>query len=250
MTDRPIIFSAPMVQALLAGRKTQTRRLMSIRGHKTFTEFGPSDTRGYDWHFRDAGARWHDLRHSELLARLRYAVGGRLWVRENCWSDWQGRDGNGVRYPADGAWIRAADEERWAALDCYAHQRHPDNATNTGQLVPSIHMPRWASRLTLSVTDVRVQRLQEISLDEVLAEGCPIDPDFHDTSQDGSGGPMVKIGIAQWRSPRGWYHLLWDELHGPGAWDANPWVVALTFTAEQRNIDAPLRCEAVENANG
>lgn len=238
MADRPIIFSAPMVRALLDGRKTQTRRLLAIRGRKGFSEFGPSDTPGYDWHFRDARKLWHDLRHAELLARLPWQVGDRLWVRENCWADWQGNDGNGVRYPADGAWIRATDDERWAALDCYAHTRHPDNATNTGQLVPSIHMPRWVSRITLTVTGVRVQCLQEISYDDVLAEGCHIDPDYCDTSADNSAPHMVKIGIAQWRSPRGWYHVLWDKLHRLGAWDANPYVVALTFSVERRNIDA------------
>jgi len=101
-----------------------------------------------------------------------------------------------------------------------------------------IFCPRWASRLTLTVTEVRVQRLQEISEADVLAEGCPLDPFYHDTTADGSNPHMVKIDTAKWISPRGWYHRLWDSLHGPDAWDANPWVVAVSFTVDRRNIDA------------
>lgn len=227
MVDRPIIFSAPMVHALLAGRKPQTRRMIKIRGHRSFREFGPSDTKGYDWHFRDAEARWHDLRHAELLARLRWQAGDRLWAKETWSPDPRGAMGYGSVYRADGDHVRP-DAGRW---------RSP------------IHMPRWASRLTLTVTDVRVQRLQEITDADAEAEGATGRPGGYnspdwcmDWSRIGqhsriAGRPLTQSDIAL-GGPIWAYASYWNELHGPGAWDANPWIVALTSTVEKRNIDA------------
>lgn len=257
MADRPIIFSAPMVLALLAGRKTQTRRL--VKPPKKWAEKYPlvrTDVL--------VGELWcwdgvHDRAGASFP--MPYEPGDRLWVRENCWSDYQGSDGNGVRYQAGGAWIKATDEERWAALDCYAHTRHPDNATNTGQLVPSIHMPRWASRLTLTVTDVRVQRLREISEEDARAEGATIRLECNGFQNRYPGWCMdwSRVGkLSRWgrrthnspgkvpltesdislSSPSMAFASYWNELHGAGAWDANPHVVALTFAVERRNIDA------------
>lgn len=222
MTDRPIIFSAPMVKALLAGTKTQTRRL--IKSPRKWAEKYPllrTDV-------LDGQLWWWDGIHDRVgaSAPMPYAVGDRLWVRENCWSEYRGHSGTGVLYPADGAWIKTPDtqeaEDRWRKLDCYASSRHPDNDTNTGQLVPSIHMPRWASRLTLTVTDVRVQQLQEIRDRDCIAEG------------------IHPIGLEHRPDiPRREFSELWNRLHGAGAWEVNPHVVALSFTVEQRNIDTP-----------
>lgn len=250
MDDRPISMREWEVQALLDGRKTQARRTLSIRGRKGITEFGPSDTPGYDWHFRDAHMRWHDLRHHELLERLPWIVVDRLWVQETCraeelsrppkrtpatrtermrlgrthvtiFDDLDGSDG--VRYLADNKWIIIQNtpeaSEEWSELYHY-RGRGKDGIGNT---IPSIHMPRWASRLTLTVTDVRVQRLQEISEEDAQAEGVP---------------PFVWVGRHLDAPHRYNFQLLWDELHGPGSWDADPHVVALTFAVERRNIDA------------
>lgn len=211
VSDLPIIFSAPMVRALLDGRKTNTRRLPSIRGHRSISEFQRSTTDGYDWTFRDAQKRWHDLTHDDLMRRLKWQIGDRLWVRE-AFRGARGYEGlppakwgnKPVWYCADGD----PDPRTWWHLSSRAR--------------PSIHMPRWASRLTLTVTDVRVQRLQDISEEDARAEGWP--------------GPETDLGYPI-IEPRKWFAGLWDALHGPGAWDANQWVVAITFDVRKGNID-------------
>ena len=208
MTDRNLIFSGPMVRALLEGRKTQTRRLLRILGDNVFSEFGVSDTAGYDWCFRDEDLRWHELWNDELLKRLRHQTGDRIWVREafsgfyflrylppRDWPlgpIWYWADGN----PADNNWTRPK---------------------------PSIHMPRWASRLTLIVTDVRVQRLHDISEEDARAEGI-FTPEIGYVNL-GKKAPVIQ------------YAMLWNSLHGPDAWDSNPWVSAITFTVHHGNID-------------
>ena len=222
MTDRPIIFSAAMVMALLAGRKTQTRRLLSIRGRRGFTEFGRSDTPGYDWHFRDARMLWHDLRHDELLAKLPWQVGDRLWVRENIL-----QSKSNTTLPsgeAESYWHSECIEYCADAPEPQPRFLHPDRYGSAWMgRRPAIHMPRHASRLTLTVTDVRVQRLQEISAVDAEAEGW-----------DGRGDPHMPWGTIAIH----WLMGVWGQLHGDAAWGANPHVVALTFTVEQRNIDA------------
>lgn len=98
---------------------------------------------------------------------------------------------------------------------------------------PSIHMPRWASRLTLTVTDVRVERLQDISEADAIAEGCPVS-----TMPGTIGHPLCPVGFNEMGTPIYWFRELWNSINGPDAWDANPWVVALTFDVARRNIDA------------
>ena len=225
MTDRPIIFSAPMVRAMLDGRKTQTRRVLkpqptgqpSANCHPAHKPRHPAPYldaycgeprtpqnprgQGRDWHW------WQvDDRCGPVACRVPYAPGDRLWVREAvCWvSGW------GWRYRADN--------------DDLAEKRETGEVSRWR---PSIHMPRWASRLTLTVTDVRVQRLQDISEADAVAEGC--DAVLALTIKRPNG--------AHPGNPRECYCDLWNSLHGPGAWDANPWVVALTFTVQRGNID-------------
>lgn len=204
-----------MVRALIDGRKTQTRRVLS-----------PQPSRPWGGLFSHNGKWWTgDSLTGEVIEclRVRYAPGDRLWVREAWRAEHRFNDrsprgippGEGVQYLADDPL------SPWDAR--YRHARF---------------MPRWASRLTLTVTDARVQRLWDITEADVLAEGCPLDPHYHDTTQDGSNPHMVRIEAGRWQSPRAWYHTLWNSLHGPDAWDANPFVAAITFTVDQRNIDA------------
>lgn len=224
--DRPIIFSAPMIRAIRreiaapGTGKTQTRRILTrLAGFGAVTEFGPSDTRGYDWHFRDRRKLWNDLRDAEMRKCLPYAVGDRLWVRESlalredCGIQW-------ATYAADGAWVKSGivrvDPRK---IGCKAR--------------PSIHMPRWASRLTLLVTDVRVERLTDISREDAIAEGCIV---VRDACNVFEGTGYHKAGLCH-SSPVTAFGILWDDIHGPDAWDANPWVVAVSFQPFETNID-------------
>ena len=199
MTERPIIFSAPMVRAILDGRKTQTRRVLKPQPVQAAGPF------------------------SDVLIggdRHPYRVGDTLWVREACRAEElpDGRDG--VRYEADQAWREieptreAADE--WLTLLHYGKRR--------GVRVPSIHMPRWASRITLRVTGVRVERLHDISEQDAIAEGVLVGQlpgCFH------SGIGRLDV---EWRSTATHaFEHLWESINGPGAWDANPWVAAISF---------------------
>ena len=205
MADRPIIFSGPMVKALLAGRKSQTRRIYKVPS-------GSYVEQGGVWAMTD-GCAYGD-------AALPYTPGDRLWVRENCatWGDHEAiyRADDAVEYG-----LAVSDGKfgaKWKAR-------------------PSIHMPRWASRLTLTVSDVLVQRLQDISEADAVAEGIQ--------RLIGSKGPnyFTREISGKWsgsfNAPTAAevYSDLWNSLHGAGAWDANPWVVALTFTVKRGNID-------------
>lgn len=173
MTDRPIIFSGPMVRALLGGEKTQTRRLATS-----------------------------PLRRCD--------VGDRLYVRES-WKPHSLYAGMKPRDIPETTVFYFADNK-------YAPSDTP--------WIPSIHMPRWASRLTLIVTDVRFQALQAISEADAVAEG------------------VDAVSVAEVPRRAAWsrrqdFSRLWDSLHAaPHAWDDNPDLVALTFKVERRNIDA------------
>jgi hypothetical protein len=240
MTDRPIPFRAPMIRALREGRKTQTRRAISrLRRFGTVTEFGPSNTRGYDWHFRDKQKRWHDLRHEELLAALPYSVGDRLWVREAHYLTDDGEN----EYPIYAADAEALREHLKTVESMRVDPRMSKVVAAHARLRAAMHMHRWASRATLIVTNVRVQRLQDISPEDVTAEGIETWP--HAAFDFAKGVPQPG-----YRFPNGGFgafpgahlqafEMLWDTLHGPDAWSLNPWVAAITFRTILANIDAP-----------
>jgi len=212
MTDHPIIFSAPMVKSILAGRKTQTRRILKpqIVCHTgpvpsftwwKFSGLYPDDWFGYG---------------NEIDGALPYAVGDRLWVREACRAEETPNGIDGVRYAADDAWrvIENTPEASDDWVDLYHYRSRGKNGR--GNPVPSIHMPRWASRITLEVTEVRVQRLQDISEEDARAEG------------------VEAVTVAEVPRQAAWsyrqdFASIWERIHGPDAWAANPWVCCLTF---------------------
>lgn len=197
MTDRPILFSAPMIRAILrevsapGTGKTQTRRVLKPRPRRTI--FFDAKTAGLE-QFREPA----------------YRAGDRIWVREAISYDRLDVDRDGILPP----WY-------WA-------DGNPD-AGDWTRPKPSIHMPRWASRLTLHVTDVRVQRLQDISEDDARAEGI---------ERDSDGWRDYLMPATQCcGSARNSFASLWDSLNAERApWSGNPWVVAVTFRPVLGNI--------------
>ncbi|MBN9356181.1 MAG: hypothetical protein J0I15_07020 [Herbaspirillum huttiense] len=218
MKEGPLLMNGAMVRATLAGDKTNTRREVTTLGSfGLITGFDRSDTPGYDWHFRDSAMRWHDLRHTELLNACPYGqVGDRLYVRETCKAEELDDGSDGVRYLADDTFshIRAGAEETeaWHKLFHYRGQQ--------GAVVPSIHMPRWASRIMLEITGVRVERLQDISAADALAEG--IDAEAARTT-------LSFVGMREICGPVAEFSVLWESINGPGSWDSNPWVWVVEF---------------------
>jgi hypothetical protein len=199
MTERPILFNGPMVRAILAGAKTQTRRAMRDQ---------PCELLDYNrghLSIRVRGAVYQAFNPQIPPVRCPYGKpGDRLWVRE-AWCASSAHDnippsaipsGDGIEYLADGP-----------------------TRVLTGKRRQSMFMPRWASRITLEVTEVRVERLQDISRGDAMAEGCPF--------------PNMAAGP----DPRGWYANLWESINGAGSWGANPWVWVVSFkriTQEQQ----------------
>lgn len=227
MTDRPIIFSAPMVRALLEGRKSQTRRVLNGKS-------GILAARSV----LQRGAHWMGIEYDRAWPlSLPYAIGDRLWVREAFNQFLFSQDGDDA-WPS-GTLVGPAEVREIAEDGCRVSPpqlvyRESDRARKwfSGQRWrPSIHMPRWASRLTLIVTDVRVQRLQEISAEDSLAEGVQCGT-CEAMNQSACHGRGCFASIDAFRS-------LWNSLHGPDAWAANPWVAALTFRVIRDNIDSP-----------
>lgn len=238
MADRPILMSPSMVRATLreieqpGTGKTQTRRIMNrarvfatpetpaftltgddmARALQNASRFRRLDGDGWFWE-ADAFEWQAPAERTGWMAHIGYAPGDRLWVRESL----ERANGEAVGYPADLTWLPNTPWE-W--------QR---------DRLPSIHMPRRLSRITLIVTDVRVQRLQEISDVDALAEGILT------LNRVGylNGGPLYGLdeGIGH-GTPVGAFNHLWRSINGDGSWAANPWVVAITFRPILANIDA------------
>lgn len=251
MTDRPILFSGPMVRALLQGRKTQTRRLINFPGAEKVMDFVKvaTDNEGRPvYEMKDATGQFLTRPASKGFVDYHFSprigVGDRLWVKENAavrFQSWHHVDGDThqVSYRADeddhGRWLGlpacGSGIRRGKAPSVFPSKSHNLNGSLRWQ--PSIHMPKWASRLTLVVTDVRVERLQDISEADAIAEGAEL------SQHPGmDGGVMVKTDVpGVTASPGVWYRWLWDEINGKGAWKANPWIVAYSFSVIRQNID-------------
>ena len=231
MKERPIVFSGPMVNAILDGRKTQTRRVVKPQPPADVAPirvemFAPTIIDR--WGDEDAGPEIfgaYDI-DGEWGVRCPYGQpGDRLWVREACkaheLTDKEAEelaendinyDGyppyglDGVQYLADGSFVPIdntfEDGERWGDLRTYRNGQ--------GLTVPPIHMPRWASRITLEITGVRVERLQDISEQDCERE---------------IGATLFSMTDEAYPH----FRNLWEAINGPGSWAANPWVWVVEF---------------------
>lgn len=217
MKERPILFSAPMVRAILEGRKTQTRRVI-----KPFNSPCPAasvhPTKSNDGYI----GWWPDPVSAEDTAEAYFdgglkcpygAIGDRLWVRET----WQGFHQTSIEYDE---W-----EEMESTKDRFWKHYEPvykaDNKNFPNRWLSPIHMPREFSRITLEITNVRVERLKNISGPDCAAEGIQF--------RGINDGPTIERGVGLWKETKMHYRKLWECINGKGSWDANPWVWVIEF---------------------
>lgn len=252
MNEKPILFSGPMVRAILEGRKTMTRRVMK-----------PQPT--YD---PGAWKNYHPIGGNQDGAWVWSPRKDCFWF---CWDDWSNFDpriandcpyGRPANFDGDRLWVR----ETWAAdipgcpngLSYRADHLDPrgDGPANPIHWHPSIHMPRWASRLTLEITSVKVERVQDISEADAWSEGIS---EFSGGKIDallalggivaanpklsrrgflkglvglGLMGVIGASGLSDFTTARGTFAALWDSINGkrPGcSWSDNPWVWVVKF---------------------
>ena len=204
MKERPILFSAPMVRAILAGAKTQTRRVAKPIKHP---DLGNVYSPG-------ALVLEHEPRHVIERACPYGQPGDRLWVREafDFMPDQSPDNPAGCQIVY---WATGSYQNRTAPSD------YNPMIYGREKIRPSIHMPRWASRITLEITGVRVERLQDISASDALAEGVNVHVDHQSK-------PPTSI-----YSPVQAYRDLWGTINGLESWEANPWVWVVKFKRVQ-----------------
>lgn len=210
MKEKPILFSGPMVKAILDGRKTQTRRVVKPQPPDHAIEV-------FDWQHHnlgEAGCYYDDMDGLHFHCKRQYGnVGDRLWVRETARATATEEGIDCIHYSADDYCrsIMVSEYGPWQKMRSYGggHAR----------VVPSIHMPRWASRITLEITGVRVELLSDISEEDAIAEGF----------KAGDGSPVNGFDTEAKFPAVASFESLWSEINGPGSWSLNPWVWVISF---------------------
>lgn len=232
MKEHPILFSAPMVRAILEGRKTQTRRVVKPQP--------PASNEHWEVNVcpdcvqflvtTDTDPDYENPIHQSTVRNPYGQPGDRLWVRENFsigedlgegWESWMSQGdrfslfGDGYsdyKVPEDYILPRNAKETHY-------NQGEPEHWRQFGP-IPSIFMPRWASRILLEVVSVRVERLNNINESDCIAEGTP-------------GGHGSIPGYNYSATPLEHYCHLWESINGAGSWTSNPWVWVIEFKRVQ-----------------
>jgi hypothetical protein len=198
MTEKPILFSGAMVRAILDGRKTMTRRVLKLQPIYAFDAIFCEDDG--TWNTCDALTG----QHFEKLP-VKYTVGSYLWVRE--------------------AWRTHGTYDRLKPSDVpvdapISYEASRADGDFFGKLRPSMFMCRWMNRIKLEVTAVKVERLQDISEADAIAEGVTL-------NEYEAGCP--EGGSLKEHQPVRDFAILWTSINGPGSWEANPWVAAYSF---------------------
>lgn len=220
MSDKPILFNAEMVRAILEGRKTQTRRQMKPQPYgvgRNEWRWDRVGGNGKDWWSTTGGP--FDMNVAKFCEMFcPHRPGDRLWVRETWFAD----------PPNDGSWAYT----QWSGCSNSKLSDIPECHQSPGSCIfratwagqddalrwrPSIHMPRWASRITLPLVSVRVERLQDISCADAMAEGISATANQFSIDCDTE-------------DPRRMFVALWTSIHGPESRDANPWVWVLEWS--------------------
>lgn len=201
--ERPILFNAPMVRAILDGRKTQTRRIIKPQPNRTTSLNGVITSIARDG--------FGPIKHPYG------AVGGKLWVRESYQVIDDNVDPHDVRMNNNvvTTYLPSTNSQNCISLTCKQAEDFNErrNYHYNFNIKPSIHMPRWASSINLLITDIRVERLQDISEEDAIAEGfSPITRDL--------------------KKPK--FQALWESINGAGSWDLNQYVWVIEFELIRR----------------
>ncbi|EFB8190264.1 hypothetical protein CW387_002976 [Escherichia coli] len=231
MKERGMIFNDEMVRAILEGRKTQTRRpVKNVRADNCLVIRKPTKKRN--------GVYTHVMDAPEHGLCPFGNVGDRIWVREawailgnedGCSVDWndnlcRGDEKNAARIYRASCEQKPGDYGLWSIPDDADWKPHTVNEKFDGGWRPSIHMPRWASRILVEITNVRVERLNDISECDARAEGVP------------PAGSLLPDHPGTFLTPKGDFAManvafqrLWESIYGEESWNANPWVWVIEF---------------------
>lgn len=209
MSEKPILFNSEMVRAILQGRKTQTRRVMKIQPDSVIT--GPS----ISYPYLKQGRKLAFKEYAILSCQLGY-IGSHLWVRETMC--------NG----SDDSWFyKSQNENEWEHVKNVPKEWHHKNCNKSS--IPSIHMPRWASRISLEITDIKVERLQDISEDDAEKEGVEYDQGWEGDPGYGYLNYLSEDISFDFLTAKESFRSLWKSVYGQESWNLNPWVWVIEF---------------------
>jgi len=208
--ERGMIFNGEMVRAILDGRKTQTRRPLKWKQTR-FTEIGERED-GSKWPWSEDAENVCDYWHPCPFG----AVGDRIWVRETFRVHSKATDLATLVY-------KASERNSWTEQTHRVPVAQCNKSVSAEKWTPSLHMPRWASRLTLEITGVRVERLRDLSEDNAKSEGI--------TPTSGGVLPGWEYRIN--------FRDLWMSIYGTDNWEANPWVWVIEFKVVPNVQDNP-----------